>query len=370
VALWILAFAITGGINTWLAQGGFTIFRAGNRYSIHLLALALLGLSAWGSRRFLGRKTGFQLLLVVPLTALGLWDQLPARPGDVTQSELRRLPPADRRSVATLADRLPPGALIFQLPVTPFPEAGPRGAMTDYEHLRPYLHTDELRFSYGSLGGAISQRWAQRMSELAASALVDRLSEAGFDALWIDRRAYADNAAGLKEDMLRLGLAEIMLPDSPHLHVFRLPPATKTSLPDLTEIRWYDPWNSSHARAGPSVHAAAGWYGEENAPARHWRWAGRRGVLGLWNDTPETRAIRLTFRTVCVGAGTLEVHYQGTPIARWAVSDATPVNRTLELMLPAGSSRLELTFTGVLIEPEGDRRNLGFAVENLILESR
>ena len=370
VALWILAFALAGGINTWLAQAGLTVFRAGNRYSIHLLALSLFCLSAWGSRRLTGRGHWLGWILVLPFTAIGLWDQVPAGPGEVTRTDLHRAAAGDRQSAATLEGLLPRGALIFQLPVAPFPEAGPRGGMPDYEHLRPYLHSGSLRFSYGLLRGSPELRWSQRMSESPASALPARLAEAGFGAVWIDRRAYTNNAAALTETFRSAGLREIVLPESPHICVYMLPAADRLSLPDPAEFRWHEPWGGADPARDVTLHAVSGWFGTETSNGRHWRWAGREAALGIWNGTTQTRAARLTFQTVTVGPGVLEIHRAGAVIARWEVTSGPSVTRALELQLPPGSTPLDFKFTGNLVEPATDPRRLGFSLENVALELR
>lgn len=370
VALWILAFALAGGVNTWLAQSGLTVFRAGNRYSIHLLALALLCLSAWATRRLAGRRGWFGWALVLPFTALGLWDQVPAGPGDVTRTELRRAAEGDRQSAATLEGLLPHGSRIFQLPAMPFPEAGPRGGMADYEHLRPYLHTVALRFSYGSLRGTPELRWTLRMDELPPDTLPARLAEAGFRAVWIDRRAYADRARALVAAFRDAGLPEIVLPESPHICVFLLPAAPTVSLPDLAEVRWHEPWNAADPAADITLHAVRGWFAGETTAGRHWRWAGREAVLGIWNGAAEARTARLAFQTVTVGPGTLALHRAGVVVARWESAPGHPVARALELELPPGSTWLRFMFTGNLVEPATDPRRLGFSLENMTVELR
>ena len=57
--------------------------------------------------------------------------------------------------------RLPPGAMVFQLPVMAFPEVAPAHNLGDYEHFRPYLATRALRFSYGMLKGRSRHRWVR-----------------------------------------------------------------------------------------------------------------------------------------------------------------------------------------------------------------
>ena len=59
-------------------------------------------------------------------------------------------------------EEIPPsGAMVYQMPFVAFPEHPPIFAMSDYELLRPYLHTRTLRFSYGAMRGREASRWQE-----------------------------------------------------------------------------------------------------------------------------------------------------------------------------------------------------------------
>ena len=45
------------------------------------------------------------------------------------------------------------GAMVFQLPYRRFPETQPLARMADYDLMRGYLHSDDLRWSYGFMKG-------------------------------------------------------------------------------------------------------------------------------------------------------------------------------------------------------------------------
>ncbi len=371
VAVWILAFSATGGVNTWLAQAGLDVFRAGNRYSIYLLVPALLALSASATRRWGNRPRFAAGICVVAVTTFGLWDQFPAPLAAFIPREIRSMVQDDQRTARVLQATLPAGAMIFQLPAVPFPEAGPRGGMSDYEHLRPYLHTSHLRYSYGAMRATARERWQERTAELPAAALVERLRAAGFRAIWVDRRAYNDNGGFLVASLGAAGAREISLPDSRHVALFEImgdPVATR--LPDLTEVRWDDAWEPGAAGQMVSMHATRGWFGLETAEGRPWRWAGHSAELGLWNGSAEPRQVRLHFLAGSLAAGALEVsrggHLQVKLDLNVRLKDSPPV----DLTLPPGSTRLEWEFSGPLIKPAGESRRLGFKIEQMRLEIR
>ena len=53
--------------------------------------------------------------------------------------------------------------MIFQMPYRPFPEAPALGAIADYDLFRGYLHSDDLRWSYGIVKGR-GEDWSALVS--------------------------------------------------------------------------------------------------------------------------------------------------------------------------------------------------------------
>lgn len=111
---------------------------------------------------------------------------------------------ADRDYVAAIDEVMPDGTAVFQLPVTPFPEAGPVYDMDDYDHLRAFVHTQDanLVWSYGAMRGRPDGDWQltvrDRLGEVGA---LPALLGAGFDGLWVDTFGYADRGASVRADL-------------------------------------------------------------------------------------------------------------------------------------------------------------------------
>ena len=204
---WILADAVVGGLNGILGTLGFVWFRATSRYSIWILALVLLWAVVRVSRTRLARRRGAALVALVA-GVLALVDQLPPRRSAADIARTAATVASDATLVRSLETVLPAGAMLFQLPVVDFPE-GPRiHRATDYEHLRPYLHASQLRFSYGSDKGGARDAWQRRAEALEPEALADALERIGFSGLLINRKAYEDGAAALRERLAASGRQE------------------------------------------------------------------------------------------------------------------------------------------------------------------
>jgi phosphoglycerol transferase len=99
---------------------------------------------------------------------------------------------SDDAWVADVESALPKDAAVLELPYVPFPSSPPVGRMVDYDHVRPYLHSDELRWSYGAMKGR---------PEDVGDDIDDQVRKAssyGYDAVMVDRFGFADNGAAVE----------------------------------------------------------------------------------------------------------------------------------------------------------------------------
>lgn len=247
MALAITGFAVVGGINYLLGAFGFVLLRATNRLSIVLMAIALLWLCEAASAV---RHRIVVLVLAAMAVAAGLWDQIPPPGAFPAPGAVRARVDADARFVRALESALPEGAMVLQLPIKKFPESGSLRQMEDYEHLRPFLHSRHLRFSYGTIKGRGDADWQDELAQLPAGDLVSRASQFGFAAIYINRKAYEDAARAL-ESVLRRDLGP-PLAVSDDLIAFRLPAAAGAGRPPLKPVVRYQGFSTTEQGGGHS----------------------------------------------------------------------------------------------------------------------
>jgi hypothetical protein len=223
-ALVALFFAWTGGLAT-LVAAVYPQIRAWNRLSIFigffaLIAVGLLldrGLAVLRSWRAGGLLAGVALCVVL---AIGILDQTSSAsvpPYRTLAAEWR----SDEGFVRAIDARLPDGAMVFQLPYVPFPETAPVNRMVDYDELRGYLHSDDLRWSYGAVKGR-----ADPDAALAAEpvpALVRDVAAAGFAGIYVDRFGYTDQAAQLEGELAAALGTKPLVSENGRLSFFELP---------------------------------------------------------------------------------------------------------------------------------------------------
>jgi hypothetical protein len=190
----------TGGLATLLAVVWPQI-RAWNRLSIFIAFFALLavGLLLESLRPRLP-ALGFGAVLA-GLLVLGALDQtspffIPPHAG--LAADYR----ADQSWYRSVEGQLAEGASVVQLPHEPFPEP-PLGARPIYEPAKGYLHTSDLRWSWGAMRGRPDD-WSALYATRPAAELVPAAREAGFDAIVVDKLAYLDGGVAIDSDLRRV----------------------------------------------------------------------------------------------------------------------------------------------------------------------
>ena len=218
---WIVAVFTTGGLNAIVGALGFTMFRTGCRYSVVILAIVLL----FAARRMaaLPLRCGLTSLLALLAAALVLWDQVP-RPPDRKETEAIAFQiESDREIVEKMEAALPAGAMVFQIPIMDFPES-PVPGLSPYDHLRPYLFSHHLRYSFGSMKGREDTRWQRNLTQLSLADAVAKLRGLGFRAILISRNGFPDKAKGFLQSLSTLGHSQIIESPAGDLVCVVLPP--------------------------------------------------------------------------------------------------------------------------------------------------
>jgi hypothetical protein len=347
IITWILLYGVPGGLNQLLGLAGVTAIRGTNRYSVVILCVCLLLLAAFASRRLPSRPAWLSPALAATLALVGLLEVWPIRGGPAHQIEIDEVAGSDAAFFAKLEAGLPAGAMLFLLPVRDYPEARNVRDMRDYEHLRPYLHTRSLRFSYGSFRSQTRAEWQRDVEVLPPAEMLRELTRVGMHGIVINQRAYEDGGEALAAALLAAG-ASIESGDA--LGHFRFVGIGATEVP----------------RPAPRPVFGAGWYAEERLGTSRWRWCERQGELWLTNraDVPLDFALHFGLGTALDRSVRL-VHASRTET--FTVSSLENLRvEGLRLRLAPGVNRVLLETDLPATEPSvADTRRLGFRVLDL-----
>ena len=215
----VIAFllATVGGVSTLINYWLSPQLRAWNRMSVFIAFFSLVAVALLLDRlrRRLGPAPGPRALFGAALGAVlvvGVLDQttqkdVPAYKATAAQYH------SDGVLVAAIERRLPHDAMVFQLPYQGFPESKPINRMTNYDQVRGYLHSHDLRWSYGAMQGRPAD-WAEDLADKPASLVVPAVAASGFGGIWVDRFGYSAGGAAISTALRTLsGVAPILSPE-------------------------------------------------------------------------------------------------------------------------------------------------------------
>jgi hypothetical protein len=234
-----LLVGTTGGISGLIAYGITPQLRTWTRLSIFIafFALAAIGLLLDAGAAAL-RGRGVRLPPVAVAVLLGGICVI----GALDQTTRLAVPNYDVNAAAYNSDdvfaqaierRLGDGGSVYQLPYLQFPESEPVGGIGPYDQVRPYLHSNGIDWSFGSMKGR-DDDWQADTSGAPPEALVPAVAAAGFDGIQVDRAGYPDLGRELEAELERTtGVAPVTSGDD-RFSFYDLRPYTDRQKVELT----------------------------------------------------------------------------------------------------------------------------------------
>jgi phosphoglycerol transferase len=276
---------------------------------------------------------------------------------------------AESASDADLVKRIeatvPAGVMIFQLPYVPFPEGGPLLLMQDYDLFRPYLHSKNLRWSYGAIKDRDTASWQMATASLPADQFLETISLGGFSGVYIDRKGYADNAAAL-ETKLRDLLGIEPLVSANHQMVFFDLGAYNTRL-----AAKYGGGLESERETVLNPLApqwTKGFSGVETTDDLNWRWCSSEGELVINNGLKKARTIKVDMGLATGYEELANLTLDGDLVWEKLQINSKPTAYSKTLTIPPGRHSIRFTCDAKRVDAPLDKRSLVFKVMNFRLQ--
>jgi phosphoglycerol transferase len=229
-----LLLATAGGLGSVLSIAFGSWIRCYERMSIYIAYFSLCAVAIMlqkvaakyvKSIASAGLYGGFLVCILV----LGIWDQT-SRHFIPSYAWLQEETKNDADFVSKIEASVPPHAMIFQLPYVPFPEVPPVHRMNGYDHLRGYLHSRTLRWSYGAMKGREGDAWQQFVTSQPVEQMVKTLAQSDFAGIYLDRYGFADQGSELESKLIYLLDSKPLVSANQRLAFFSLA-AYKKKLP-------------------------------------------------------------------------------------------------------------------------------------------
>ena len=287
-----ISFFSIGGLGSFVGLFVTSQIRTWSRLFVIIALIGLLAVGHWVTvvsrrNRVLGLLTAAALLII------GVLDQ--TNPAMAPDYQALRNQVGDLTTFTQgIEARAARGCSVFQLPIVQFPESPSLFDMTVYEHLRPYLASVSLRWSYGAFRGTGLADWQLALPQTSAASLVDDIVAAGFCAVELDRAGFSDHGTKIAGELTALLGMPISTTRDSQLVAWDL----TSERTDLTSRIGADRVKATgdlvlHPLV---VYADRGAYEVEHEGQTTYQWTGPSPAIDVHNFGPtEVEGVRLTF---------------------------------------------------------------------------
>ncbi len=342
--------ATVGGFGSLFAHLVSPQIRAYARMNIYISFLAfftialLLDLLA---RRFFqtrSRKVVFYILISL-LTFAGVLDQTNRHNRSFVKDEFMN----DRDFVREIESVMPERAMIYQLPFQTFPER-------NYDHLKGYLHSEKLRWSFGAMRGRYGASWHETISKLPTEEMIKTVAIAGFSGVYIDRELYPDKGAKIESELSSLLPSSPLVSRNQRLLFF-----------NLTEYRKTIGGDPPEKVLNPLITQWRKYFFElEGSHEDNWRWCSTDGELIIENRLLRERKAVIEMGVSSLNPGHLRIDGEN-------FSETMPINTVntpflKKFTIPPGAYSIRFTATAPATTSPPDTRSLSFRINNFRLK--
>jgi hypothetical protein len=269
---------------------------------------------------------------------------------------------------------------VFCLPYCQFPETAPVYRMTNYDHIRGYIHTGTVRWSFGAIKGREEDVWQQEVSNLPADEFLRRIVFRGFDGLFIDKHGYATTKEGNR--------AVTLLANIQHLYA-SLAGQPTARLPEIThedreqffvDLRPYrellkqklrPPFDyEAYAKAEqelPTIIWLSGFYTTTNEFGEFLstRYGTPKGIAWFINPSDRTRTFTVSMRFSTDIPGTFQLKMTGLLADEFELVKKSPLVREFHVEVPPGRHRIQFRCTPPPSYIPTDIRRLCYEVSDI-----
>ncbi|MEQ8220728.1 MAG: hypothetical protein ABRQ37_00390 [Candidatus Eremiobacterota bacterium] len=306
------------------------------------------------------KKIGFYIFITFILIA-GILDQTikgftPDYNG--TKSEYMN----DQNFVEKIENSTSKNAMIFQLPYVPYPEWPPVNKMTDYSHFKGYIHSKNLRWSYGAMRGREGDLWQKAISEKPVNEFLDILAFSGFSGIYIDRYGYADSGSEIETKLSSILAIPPMISDNKRLSFFNIEPYGKKLREKYTEKEWdMKQYESLHQLL---LSWEKGFYYYESDAVKNWRWCSSEGELHITNTSKNNKKITLNMSVVTDYKELSDLKLESDLFTDTIKVNSSDAVYSKEITVTPGKHIIKFSCDAERAEAPGDDRFLVFRVIN------
>lgn len=238
IGITLILFGTIGGLGSLFSMLITASIRGWNRVSIFISYAAIvaffIALQIFIEQRHQFWKTKFIVpVIACALVIFSIYDQTTwaCKSCNLASNASFKM---EKGFISDLENILPKGSSIYQLPYMYFPENPGLYRLPDYEHAIGFSNSKDLQWSYGGLKGRNGDNFFRALAKEPIKKQVEVIQNLGFNAIYIDRRGFADNGNAVLSDLKNMIGNPIATREDGEIAVFQVTPTNTSSLKGLT----------------------------------------------------------------------------------------------------------------------------------------
>ena len=196
LALGLVLMGSMGGFSSLFAMLVSSSIRAWNRVSIFIAFISVVAFAM--ATDLLIQKcpkhTAMKIAgiaLAFAILVLGILDQT-VKPCHSCLLMNQELAKSDKAFMQSIETSIPKNSAIYQLPYMAYSDNGAVNNLGSYDQARGHLHSEHLKWSFGSMRGRAGDWFYRKLALLPLQEQVVVVSAMGYAGIYIDRRGFID----------------------------------------------------------------------------------------------------------------------------------------------------------------------------------
>jgi len=196
LALGLVLMGSMGGFSSLFAMLVSSSIRAWNRVSIFIAFISVVAFAMatdlliqkypkHTAMKIAGIASAFTILV------LGILDQT-VKPCHSCLLMNQELAKSDKAFMQSIEKSVPKNSAIYQLPYMAYSDNGAVNNLGSYDQARGHLHSEHLKWSFGSMRGRAGDWFYRKLALLPLQEQVVVVSAMGYAGIYIDRRGFID----------------------------------------------------------------------------------------------------------------------------------------------------------------------------------
>lgn len=365
--LWGVLFATVSGFAIFFTYIVSENIRVYQRISIFVAFFSIFGfllaMNVLFSKIKIKKYTYLLLLLIIAI--VGLVDltsvYIPEPRG------LYTLYLSDKKFVSQIESSVPKGGAILQLPYKAFPETPPVHNLGDYSLFRPYLHSKNLKWSYGITKGSSQDQWIKSISELPVEEMVDKVAVAGYEGIYLNRAGYADRGKEVETKLFAVLNEKSIISDTKDQIFYNLI-NYRHKLEKENGVEEIQKQQREILALPILVNWNKGFYSLEKADENNWNWSKKESSISVINENENTKKIVLEFYPASNYPEPSNLYIESNLFSKKLTINGQKQLFRIDLEIPPGAHKITFKTDSKKVSVPTEARDLYFRLFNFKLK--